>query len=83
MKKTKTNELRREYRREELGPGIRGKHYADFMAGTNLVLLKPDIAAVFPTAEAVDAALRSLIPGPKRAGVTRKKSVLRARNSRP
>lgn len=61
MKKAKTDELRPEYRREELGSGIRGKHLEAYRAGTNLVLLSPDVAKVFPTEDAVNDALRSLI----------------------
>jgi hypothetical protein len=64
MKKAKSvpeDELRPEYRREDLGKGVRGKYYKAYTKGTNLVLLSPDVAAVFPTAEAVNEALRSLV----------------------
>lgn len=61
MKKVKSNELRPEYRREDLGPGIRGKHFKAYQSGTNLVLLSPDVAKAFPTEDAVNDALRSLI----------------------
>jgi hypothetical protein len=61
MNKDKSDELRAEYRREDLGPGVRGKYLAAYRAGTNLVLLSPDVAQAFPTEEAVNEALRSLI----------------------
>lgn len=61
MKKDKADELRNEYSRESLGTGVRGKYFNDFQNGSNLVLLKPDIADVFPTDDAVNEALRSLI----------------------
>ncbi len=61
MKKAKRDELRPEYRREDLGHGVRGKYLKAYRAGTNLVLLKPDVAAAFPTEQAVNDALRSLI----------------------
>lgn len=62
MKKAKRNdELRPLYTREDLGKGIRGKHFEAYRKGTNLVLLSPDVAKVFPTDEAVNEALRSLI----------------------
>ncbi len=62
MKKAKlSDELRPEYRREDLGQGIRGKYYESYRKGSNLVLLSPDVAEVFPTEEAVNEALRSLI----------------------
>ena len=63
MRKVKTDSLgvRAEYRREELGRGVRGKHFEEFQKGSNLVLLSPDLSKVFPTNEAVNAALRSLV----------------------
>ena len=67
MKKAKSDELRPEYRREDLGPGVRGKYAEAYRSGTNLVLLSPDVAKVFPTEEAVNNALRSLIEVAKRS----------------
>jgi len=61
MKKAKSNGLRPEYRREDLGPGVRGKYLTSFQGGTNLVLLSPDVAKAFPTEKEVNNALRSLI----------------------
>lgn len=54
--------LRPEYRRDDLGSGVRGKHFDDYQIGTNMALLAPDIRAAFPTDEAVNNALRSLLP---------------------
>lgn len=42
--------------------GERGKYAARYAEGTNVVLLDPDVAAVFPTAEAVNSALRAHAP---------------------
>jgi hypothetical protein len=67
MKKAKSDELRPEYRREDLGPGIRGKYLDAYRSGTNLVLLSPDVAKVFPTEDKVNEALRSLIEVAKRS----------------
>jgi hypothetical protein len=62
MRKVKTSdELRPEYKREDLGMGVRGKYLKEYSKGTNLVLLSPDVAKVFSTEEAVNQALRSLI----------------------
>jgi hypothetical protein len=61
MKKDKVNELRPEYRREDLGEGVRGKFLSAYQAGTNLVLLNPDVAQAFPTEADVNEALRSLM----------------------
>ena len=61
MKKSKTVDIRPEYQLEDLGKGVRGKHFKAYRAGTNLVLLNDDVAKVFPTEESVNQALRSLI----------------------
>ncbi|MGH8292040.1 MAG: hypothetical protein ACRESA_01050, partial [Gammaproteobacteria bacterium] len=53
--------LRRGYRREDLGKGVRGKYLKRYTSGTNLVLLSPDLAKAFPTSESVNSALRSLL----------------------
>lgn len=41
--------------------GVRGKYAAQFAEGTNVVLLASDVAAEFPTATAVNKALRAVI----------------------
>ncbi len=62
MKKAKDkDEIRSEYRREDLGKGVRGKFYKEFKGGHNLVLLQPEVAKAFPSEEAVNEALLSLI----------------------
>jgi uncharacterized DUF497 family protein len=55
------DELRAEYDLSQLQGGIRGKYVQRYSEGTNLVLLAPDVAEVFPTDEAVNEALRLLI----------------------
>ena len=54
------DDLRAEYDFSKL-KGVRGKYAKQYHAGTNLVLLEPDIAKVFPNDEAVNEALRQLI----------------------
>ena len=66
----KVDEMRAEYRREELGKGVRGKHFAAYRQGSNLVLLKPELAKISPDADAVNAALESLV-GIAKAAVSR------------
>ena len=65
MKKPKTemnDELRPEYDlRKLLKGGVRGKYAERYRAGTNLVLLDPDVAKAFPNEEAVNNALRLVI----------------------
>jgi hypothetical protein len=73
MKMAKQDELRPGYKREDLGPGVRGKYYQAYQKGTNLVLLSPDVAVAFPTEEAVNEALRSLIKIAERStGLTKR-----------
>lgn len=56
------DELRPEYGlRELLKGGVRGKYVTRDRAGTNLVLLDPDVAKAFPDQEAVNEALRLVI----------------------
>ena len=61
MKKVKSEELRAEYHRPDLGRGVRGKYFESYQKGTHLVLLSPDVAKAFPTEESVNDALRSLM----------------------
>ncbi|MDQ2730396.1 MAG: hypothetical protein M3Y56_01945 [Armatimonadota bacterium] len=55
------DELRPEYDGAVLQNGVRGKYLAQYRSGTNLVLLDSDVAKVYPTAEAVNEALRRLM----------------------
>jgi hypothetical protein len=55
-----TDELRPEYDLSKLKGGVRGKYYERARAGTNLVLIEPDLANVFPNTDSVNRALRLL-----------------------
>jgi len=56
------DELRPEYDLKKLLKGaVRGKYATKYRAGTNLVLLDPDIAKVFSNDKAVNEALRLVI----------------------
>ena len=73
MKKAKSEELRPEYHREDLGKGVRGKYFEAYQKGNNLVLISPDVAKAFPTEESVNEALRSLIDlAQKSIGLTKR-----------
>lgn len=66
MKKKNKQELEDDLRPEYdlkslLKSGIRGKYAHRFREGTNIVLLEPDVASVFPNGEAVNEALRLVI----------------------
>ncbi|MHB8483749.1 MAG: hypothetical protein ACYDBV_13630 [Nitrospiria bacterium] len=82
MKKVKVEELRKEYLRKDLGKGIRGKYLKAYRAGTNLVLLKPEVASVFPTERAVNDALSSLINVAQHAVILKKRPSKRAKSAR-
>ena len=45
----------------DFSTGERGRYAKRFEEGTNLVLLAPDVAKVFPDAESVNAALRVFV----------------------
>ncbi|OFW33947.1 MAG: hypothetical protein A3J28_05670 [Acidobacteria bacterium RIFCSPLOWO2_12_FULL_60_22] len=47
--------------------GVRGKHAARYAAGTNVVVLEPDVAAEFRNAEEVNETLRAV------AGILRRR----------
>jgi len=59
MKKAaeKNNEMLREY---DFSRGVRGKYARRYARGSNVVVLEPDVAKMFPNAEAVNSSLRSL-----------------------
>jgi hypothetical protein len=50
-----------ELKREQLGVGVRGKYLKHFVQGSNVVVLQPEIQKAFPTSEAVNKALASML----------------------
>jgi hypothetical protein len=85
MKKARTNkqldELRPEYDLSKLKGGVRGKYYEQARTGTNLVLIEPELASVFPDTDSVNRALR-LLADTAEAAVGHAKRVRRAPNQR-
>jgi hypothetical protein len=63
MKKAKStsDELRAEYKRSDFRRLERGKYYERVKASSNVVVLDPVVAAVFPNSAAVNKALHSLV----------------------
>ena len=55
MKKDPEDTLRDHY---DFSGGVRGKYAARYAEGSNVVVLDPDVAKRFPTAQAVNEALR-------------------------
>jgi hypothetical protein len=41
--------------------GVRGKYAKRYAAGSNVIVLSPDVAEVFPDSESVNEALRVLV----------------------
>ena len=55
------DDLRPEYDLSQLKGGVRGKYYRRAVASTNLMLIEPELANVFPDSESVNRALRLLV----------------------
>ena len=56
-----TDEMRAEYRREDLGALVRGKYAVRYARATNVVVIDEALTRAFPNAEAVNEALRNLL----------------------
>ena len=54
----------------DLSKGVRGKYAKRYAIGTTVVVLDPDVTAVFPNADAVNEALRALVRIATRNGTT-------------
>ena len=64
MRKAKpkaVDELRPEYERSDFGAMVRGKYAARIAAESNVVVLEPEVAKIFPNDKVVNEALRGLI----------------------
>mgnify|MGYP001600878413 FL=1 len=69
MKKSKKHvDMGPEY---DFSKGVRGKYAKRYAAGSNVVVLSPDVAKRFPDSDSVNKALRTLV---RLANRTRKKS---------
>ena len=53
--------MRPEYDFASMKGGVRGKYATQYRAGTNLVLLDPEVAEAFPTHAAVNQTLRAVL----------------------
>ncbi|HLP59052.1 MAG TPA: hypothetical protein VK186_09490 [Candidatus Deferrimicrobium sp.] len=62
VKQTDKDELRAEYKQSDFPGGlVRGKYAKRMRESSNIVVLKPEVARVFPNEKAVNSALLSLI----------------------
>ncbi|MDP2833948.1 MAG: hypothetical protein Q8Q28_11795 [Pseudomonadota bacterium] len=55
-----SDDLRPEYD-FDFSKAVRGKYYKQYMESSNVVVLESDVAARFPNAAAVNAALRAML----------------------
>ena len=65
--------LRQQYDLSQLEGGVRGKYYHRMTAGTNFVLIEPDLAKLFPDSAAVNRALRVLADAAQSATAARRR----------
>ena len=65
-----SDDMRPEY---DFSGGVRGRFYKQYMKGTNVVVLDPDVAEVFPDSRAVNEALRVLAQIAKRQAKSKPK----------
>jgi hypothetical protein len=45
----------------DFSKGVRGKYAERYAEGTNIIVLSPDLAEIFPDSESVNEALRALV----------------------
>ena len=57
-KKVASDDMRSEY---DFSNAVRGKYYNHVIKDSNVVVLEPDVAAMFGTSKAVNEALRNLV----------------------
>jgi len=62
MKKPASRKRKPEMREEyDFSQGVRGKYAKRYAAGSNVVVLSPDVAKAFPDSKSVNEALRALL----------------------
>jgi len=66
MRKVKPRAARRGLREEyDFSKGVRGKYASRYAGGSNVVVLDPDVAKIFPDSHSVNNALRVLVQAAK------------------
>jgi hypothetical protein len=61
MSNSTKDDLRPEYKLHQLKGGVRGKYRKGYQESSNIVVIEPDLAEVFPNTKAVNSALRELL----------------------
>ncbi len=70
-KKIAGDELRPEYKGSDFGVLVRGKYAERLRESSNVVVIDPEVADLFPNSAAVNAALRALAEIARRTGSPR------------
>ena len=68
-----SDDLRPQYDLSQLGGGVRGKYYRQATTGNNLVMIEPDLAALFPDSKAVNRALRVIADAAQTATASKRR----------
>jgi hypothetical protein len=64
-----------ELTRAQLGKGVRGKYFDAYTRSSNVIVLKPELQKAFPTSEAVNRALATVLAFAEEAkSITAKKT---------
>jgi len=71
-KKIAVDGLRPEYKRSDFGVLVRGKYVERLQKKSNVVVLDPEVAQLFPNSASVNAALLALTQIAKRASSRRR-----------
>lgn len=73
-KSSRSDEMRREYKRSDFPKGfVRGKYATRVAAKSNIVRLDPEIAEAFPTSKAVNEALGAMLRAAKKARLSKRR----------
>lgn len=67
MSKRNSDDLRPEYSAQSVRSGVRGKYVQRYAEGASIVVIDPDLREAFPTAKAVNDALRDYLAQRKSA----------------
>src|SRR5437763_17137857 len=73
------DELRPQYKRSDFGTMVRGKYAARFREESNVAILEPEVAKLFPNSASVNSALRALAEVAERSARLAKPKRARAR----
>lgn len=72
-------EMRPEY---DFSGAVRGKYYKQYLEGSNVVVLEPDVAKRFRNSASVNKVLRTFLKAPKRGPTTGSTATARKRAAR-